>query len=281
MARARNIKPAFFTNDHLADVHPLGRLLFIGLWTIADREGRLEDRPRRIKAEVLPYDDVDCNNLLNQLVEHGFILRYSVDSKRFIQVLKFNKHQNPHVKEAASVIPAPDLTGASTVQEPEQHNENPADSLNPITDSLNLIPDTPTPEPRKRDSSAKPTDERFETWYSAYPKKVGKQKAKAAFQKINWREVDFDHMLAALEEHKQSEDWTKDNGKYIPHPTTYLNRGGWDDELTPLKPSVTEPKTYPPDPDEADRQLRRQLEEMRQQSQGGGESNVIPWRREA
>ena len=142
MARARNIKPAFFTNDHLADVHPLGRLLFIGLWTVADREGRLEDRPRRIKAEVLPYDDVDCDTLLNQLAEHGFILRYSVDSKRFIQVLKFNKHQNPHMKEAASVIPAPDLTGTSTVQAPNLTGSSPAESLNPLTDTGYLNEDT-------------------------------------------------------------------------------------------------------------------------------------------
>lgn len=58
MARSRNIKPAFFFNEQLAEVAPLGRLLFIGLWTIADREGRLEDRPRKIKAEVLAYDDL-------------------------------------------------------------------------------------------------------------------------------------------------------------------------------------------------------------------------------
>lgn len=50
MARARNIKPAFFMNDELAEIDPLGRLLFIGLWTIADREGRLEDRPARHKS---------------------------------------------------------------------------------------------------------------------------------------------------------------------------------------------------------------------------------------
>ena len=61
MARARNIKPSFFTNDVLAEIDPLGRLLFIALWTMADREGRLEDRPKRIKAEALPYDDANAD----------------------------------------------------------------------------------------------------------------------------------------------------------------------------------------------------------------------------
>ena len=62
MARARNLKPSFFTNDKLAELHPLGRLLFAGLWTIADREGRLEDRPKRIKTDVsLPYITADAS----------------------------------------------------------------------------------------------------------------------------------------------------------------------------------------------------------------------------
>lgn len=142
MARARNIKPGFFTNDQLAEIEPLGRLLFAGLWTIADREGRLEDRPRKIKAEVLPYDDCNADALLNDLAERRFITRYTAGDTGFIQVQNFGKHQNPHIKESASSIPAPCEYGASTVQVPEEHGSSPADSLNPITDSPLLIPDT-------------------------------------------------------------------------------------------------------------------------------------------
>jgi len=69
MARARNIKPGFFMDDVLAEIEPLGRILFAGLWCIADREGRLEDRPKRIKAEVLPYDECDMDNLLEHSEE--------------------------------------------------------------------------------------------------------------------------------------------------------------------------------------------------------------------
>lgn len=137
MARARNLKPSFFTNDVLAEIDPLGRLLFQGLWCLADREGRLEDRPKKIKAELLPYDDCDADRMLQQLHDREFILRYEACGKRFIQVLAFSKHQNPHVKEAASQIPAPYEHCASTVQEqefPEAAGLIP-DSLNPITDS--------------------------------------------------------------------------------------------------------------------------------------------------
>ena len=64
MARSRNIKPGFFANDELAELPALTRLFFIGMWTIADREGRLEDRPKKLKVEVLPYDECDAETML-------------------------------------------------------------------------------------------------------------------------------------------------------------------------------------------------------------------------
>ncbi len=129
MARARNIKPSFFTNDKLADCDFSARLLFIGLWTIADRAGRLEYRPKKIKAEILPYDNCDCEKLLLQLSKRGFIVIYNVSNIEYIQIVNFEKHQNPHIKESASTIPAPDSHGANTIQ------------AQPLTDSLLLIPD--------------------------------------------------------------------------------------------------------------------------------------------
>lgn len=106
--RARNLKPTFFKNDILGTMPMAARLLFEGLWCMGDREGRLEDRPLRIKAEILPYDDVDVDDLLNQLEARAFILRYGGGIDRYIQVINFGKHQNPHYKEVPSEIPAPD-----------------------------------------------------------------------------------------------------------------------------------------------------------------------------
>lgn len=162
MARSRNIKPGFFLNDDLAECDPLARLLFAGLWCIADREGRLEDRPKRIKAEVLPYDNCDVDQLMNQLVKHKFILRYEVDGGQYIQIINFKKHQNPHVKEAPSIIPpppeqdiAPNEHHTSTVQEPEQNNSFPADSLNLIPDSLiNISTSEQSPDTQLEDKDS-------------------------------------------------------------------------------------------------------------------------------
>lgn len=107
MARARLIKPGFFANEALAEFGPWVRLLFAGLWTLADREGRIEDRPRRIKGALFPYDDVDVEEGLASLAAGGFIVRYSADGERYIEVSAFRKHQSPHVREPASMIPAP------------------------------------------------------------------------------------------------------------------------------------------------------------------------------
>lgn len=107
MARVRSINPGFFMDDELAEVQPLGRLLFAGLWCCADREGRLKDRPRRIKSETLPYDDAEVEELLGQLAARGFIYRYVVDNSAFIAIPSWHKYQNPHHKEAVSVIPEP------------------------------------------------------------------------------------------------------------------------------------------------------------------------------
>lgn len=161
MARSRNLKPGFFKNESLAECSPLARLLFAGLWCLADRDGRLEDRPKRIRAEVLPYDDGSVDEMLTELHRAGFIVRYEAQGQRFIQVVNFAKHQNPHCNERPSEIPAPHLHDTRTVQAPDLHSSNPADSLLLIPDSLNPIKEAPGPartaapscaeaDPRKR-----------------------------------------------------------------------------------------------------------------------------------
>ena len=107
MARARNIKPGFFRNAELVELPVETRLLFIGLWTLADREGRLEDRPRQIKMEIYPADQFDVDLMLGQLQDGGFIVRYEFGGRRFIEVTNFIKHQDPHYKEKASELPPP------------------------------------------------------------------------------------------------------------------------------------------------------------------------------
>lgn len=85
----------------------------------------------------------------------------------------------------------------------------------------------------------------FERFWQAYPKKVGKQAALKAFQRVK---VPVESLLTAIERQKCSDQWSRDNGQYIPNPATWLNQGRWEDEISipeteqPQKPAT--PRRY-------------------------------------
>jgi hypothetical protein len=87
---------------------------------MADREGRLEDRPKRIKGELFPYDSIDVEPLLAELEQWGFIERYTADGKKVIAVVSFIDHQAPHGTEKDSDLP--DKNGFYTVNERNPKN---------------------------------------------------------------------------------------------------------------------------------------------------------------
>jgi hypothetical protein len=110
MARTRSVKPEFFDDPDVIDLSMPARLLFVGLWTQADRRGRLLDEPRRLKIRLMPGDDVDINALLDELVCAEMIARYEADGRNVLCVLNFERHQQPHPRESESVLPAPPVT---------------------------------------------------------------------------------------------------------------------------------------------------------------------------
>lgn len=277
MARARNIKPGFFANEDLAECSFPARLCFAGLWTLADREGRLEDRPKRIKGELFRFDSIEVEPLLTELEEHGFLVRYQIAGAALIQILMFRKHQTPHYSEKPSVIKPPPLRefqpnirqesgGHEDTETPRtlpDHSKNrvvikggsqPPDSLNP--DSLNheslSLAQTQSPSaqlgtsPSERDASVKPKAKSarqknpkatvhgfppgFERFWTAYPRKVGKDKAAHAFAQRKPDTALVDAMVAAVEVQKHGDQWCREGGRFIPYPSTWLNAAQWLDE---------------------------------------------------
>lgn len=138
VARSRILKPGFFQNEVLAELPYEGRLLFAGLWVLADRDGRLEDRPKRIKAALFPWDDLDVDDLLAGLAERGFITRYQTEAVAVIQIVKFLDHQKPHKRETASQLPDPCEAGQGrTWAMPSR-----AVSIS-VSDSVSVLSDSP------------------------------------------------------------------------------------------------------------------------------------------
>jgi len=113
MARIRYLKPDFFKDEDIKELSFEARLFYQGLWIQADREGRGEDRPERLKIEIMPYDEVDAEKIMQLLAHHKkngkrpFIVRYEIDGEKYYQIINWQKHQKPHKTERDSDIPPP------------------------------------------------------------------------------------------------------------------------------------------------------------------------------
>jgi|GEM_PF-4511556 len=130
--RSRNIKPAFFKNELLGTYDLAISTLFIGLWCIADKDGILEDRPLRIKAEVFPYrENMDVNGYLTVLERDGFITRYKVAGVGYIHIENFEKHQKPHHTEISKGYPKKDQ---------QDKDEKSKEGLTPLSNGESKVP---------------------------------------------------------------------------------------------------------------------------------------------
>lgn len=108
MARIRSIKIDLFLDDGLESVSLEAHFLLAGLPVLADRAGRLEDKPKRIHAQIFPYrPTIDTAALLVELEGTGHIRRYEVGGQRYIEVGGWDRDQRPHVNEPKSSIPPP------------------------------------------------------------------------------------------------------------------------------------------------------------------------------
>lgn len=109
--RIRTVKPSLFNHDSLFDAEhesslPV-RLSFIGLFTVADREGRFVWNPRRLKPMILPYDEIDFSTVMDVLERYGFIKRYEVGNQIYGYIPTFLEHQSINQRESASTLPDP------------------------------------------------------------------------------------------------------------------------------------------------------------------------------
>lgn len=230
MARARNIKPGFFTNEDIAELDFATRLLFIALWTLADRKGRLEDRPKKIKMAAFPADNLDIDQMLHSLSTAGLIERYSVGEQKLIQIPQFEKHQSPHHREPASILPPPG-------SEPGQAPVRPPASRSDTGFSDTGFSDSDGTE--------------FEQVWQAYPKRAGgnsKADAQQAWVARRREGHSAETILAGVERYAA---FCKATGKlkteFVKQAKTFLGRGlhFLEDWNIPENPNGTDRKLSP------------------------------------
>lgn len=127
MSRIRTVKPDLFRHEALFDAElesglPL-RLAFIGLFTVADCEGRFIWKPRTLKLDVLPHDTVDFSAVLSALERAGFIERYEVDGVHYGLIPSFKKHQQipSREQERGSSLPGKPVLDPVHVETRTEH----------------------------------------------------------------------------------------------------------------------------------------------------------------
>lgn len=257
MARARNIKPGFFTHDELGELSPLARLAFIGLWGQADFNGNMKCKPKRLKVEILPYDNVDFAELIAELEQAGFVQRYEVDGEIYLHVVNFRKHQRPHKNEVlrGTDVPEPvtdnDPNGTDPEQERNETEQGRDENRSNPPDTGYRIPDTGFPQPDSGNNigsadadpaceispAKKFTDDDFEKFWKFCRENwfgnVGsKAEAKREFAKLKPATHDLREILKLTRqecEHRRRMSVTGEFSANMKHVCRWIKLEGWTD----------------------------------------------------
>lgn len=275
--RARNLKPAIYANELLGVADPRITILFTATWCLADREGRFEDRPLRIKAQVFPYrEDIkstDVDQWLQWLHAEGFIVRYDTgDGRKAIQVIEFLKHQHPHKDEKSFKLPPPKpadfprkppgVSGGTEGQAKKptrkaRGNPKKSPEVSPSAPDVSGIqesgiqdsgiPESPIPPIGGDDDGVtegtEANDWCFDEFWEIWPKKDAKAKALAVWKRLKPDKVLRIQILADVLKRTLSHQWQKDNGDFIPLPASYLNARRWEDQGVHLPNGATNGRT--------------------------------------
>lgn len=105
MARIRSVHPGQWKDGDFLECCPLARLLALALRNMADDRGAFRWKPKTIKAECLPGDNCDIDELLEQLIESDQIERYEFEGKQFGIIRDFTQWQKPKKPTATYPIP--------------------------------------------------------------------------------------------------------------------------------------------------------------------------------
>ena len=250
MSRIRTVKPELFKHEDLFDAElnsglPL-RLAFIGLFTVADCEGRFKWRPRTLKLDVLPHDTVDFAKVLQALEQGGFIQSYEVDGERYGWIPSFTKHQIFQTKEQTrgSQLPPPPSTTRDDAGTVPGRFQNEAGTCRESQErkgkekegkGMDIVAHAPEHEdqPSALPVNAAPIEaasgpDDFETFWTTYPKRAGGNPKTTALKAWNARRKDG-HTAATLIDGAQRyaaycQATGKINTEYVKQASTFINQ---------------------------------------------------------
>ena len=248
--RIRSIKPEFFTSPDTGRASLRARLFYVALWCWADDYGIGETNFNMLAGFAFPEDDQierkELPSLCKEVAEAYGTMFYTVRGRHYYSIPTWDEHQRTQ-RKAAAKHPTPDhpesapdlrVYGETGPSAPTQGTS--ASTQGSDEDGTgereqgkgNRGENTCSPAPPSSTHATPQDPDRFDEFWDAYPRKVGKQKARtkyaAACKRANPQTViDGAHRLAA--------DPNLPETQYIPHPTTWLERDGWDDDPLPQR----------------------------------------------
>ena len=223
----RLIREACCVSDTLNKLSDFEERCWWRLLVNCDDYGRMDGRSTVLKGRLFPLrDGVTCkwvDNAIRRLASVGLVKLYEVESRPYLQVVNWEKHQRIRAKR--SRFPAPP-------QEDGQHMTTSDDICcrNPIqSESESESKSESESESICPKGGGREIEEKFMLFWDVYPRKVGKHEAWKAFSKA-MEMVSLEKILDAVAQHRIAFHWDREGGRFIPYPATWLNQQRWEDE---------------------------------------------------
>ena len=248
---SRIIKESITTSESLAAVSADAERLFWRLVVKADDYGLYYGNPKILSSMCFPLNppaEKKIQSLLAELVGQGMVGTYTSeeDGKQYLKLLSWDKHQQTRAKKSKYPLPV------SFDSICKQANGNQTQAKVPVNVNGNEIGN------EKRETGTRPFGagtgpSGFDRFWEAYPRRVGKQDALKAWGQLNPDDDLVDLIVAGVERWKTCDLWTRDGGKFICYPATFIRGRRWEEDdhpdVQPTPGKTSGPKNYDGDED--------------------------------
>lgn len=230
MARIRSIKPSYWEDEKIGRLSWGARLLFIATWNIADDAGRLRWTPHLIRSQVFPYDEPltadRVQELMDELELHDLVQPYShgVHQEKLAFIKNFTVHQSIS-RSSGARLPGP--SGFDGDDEGQSGQDADAFMMHSMGEAFSVK----RLRNRKEHSASPLHDDRFDEFWSAYPRSHGKINARKSWAKAVTL-ADADKIIEAAR--RYAADPNRDPS-YTKMGATWLNQNCWDDPPLPQR----------------------------------------------
>ena len=238
MAKMRGFKPEIWTDDKFVHLTPLARLLFMGMWNYACDNGHLDDKPIQMKMRILPADDCDVAQLVEEIVQQGMATR----KKGVLTIPNLPVHQRldkRYFTTCEHCAPDEHTSGTRSAHDvrptltPDEGRKEGEEGDSASRESADLRKDVRTDV--REDVR---TIDRFDEFWDAYDKKRDRKRAEQKWRlALKKKGVTADLLIERAATYIQRQQSTGKHPEFTKDPATWLNGENWNDEVAPAETS--------------------------------------------